>query len=125
MTDQVQDQDVELNETEIEAAHDPKNAEAQSVASVSGAEDATKAAPARKGDKKNSEPMPKTKAGMINAMYTKMSGMKKEQLAGTYAKMMGEEFEADEAALSEDQELDIKVDFSQDLNALVESEATL
>ena len=36
MTDQVQDQDVELDEIEIEEAqtHDPKNAEAQSVASV-------------------------------------------------------------------------------------------
>ena len=126
MTDQVQDQDVELDENEIEEAHDPKNAEAQSVASVSGAEDATKQAPARKGDKKNSEPMPKTKAGMINAMYNKMSGMKKEQLVGAYGKMMGEDFDLDdEDAIFEDQELDIKVDFSADLDALVASEATL
>ena len=31
MTDQIEDQDVELDE-EIEEAHDPKNAEAQSLA---------------------------------------------------------------------------------------------
>ena len=55
MTDQVEDQDVELDE-EIEEAHDPKNAEAQSIASVDKAEKAGKKAPARKGDKSNSEP---------------------------------------------------------------------
>ena len=39
MTDQIEDQEVELeDEIEIEEAHDPKNAEAQSVASVKGAE---------------------------------------------------------------------------------------
>ena len=38
MTDQVEDQEVELDE-EIEEAHDPKNAEAQSVASVDAAEE--------------------------------------------------------------------------------------
>ena len=39
MTDQVENQEVELeDEIEIEEAHDPKNAEAQSVASVKGAE---------------------------------------------------------------------------------------
>jgi hypothetical protein len=123
MTDQVQG--VELDENEIEEAHDPKNAEAQSVAATNAAGDATKQAPARKGDKKNSEPMPKTKAGMINAMYGKMNGMKKDQLNAAYTKMMGEDFEAEEASISEDQDFDYTVDFSADLNALVESEATL
>ena len=55
MTDQV-DQDVELDE-EIEEAHDPKNAEAQSLAANDKAEAAGKTAPARKGDKKNSDAM--------------------------------------------------------------------
>jgi hypothetical protein len=59
MTDQIQDQDVELDENEIEEAHDPKNAEAQSIASVSSAEDKGPKAKARKGDKSNSEKMPK------------------------------------------------------------------
>ena len=92
MTDQLVDQDVELDE-EIEEAHDPKNAEAQSVASVDKAEDAGPKAKARKGDKKNSEPMAKKKAAPA-------PGMKAEDV----------QFDGD---------------FSEDLNALVESEATL
>lgn len=59
MTDQVQDQEVELEEENVEEAHDPKNAEMQSVAATKKAEKATGTAPARKGDKKNSDPMAK------------------------------------------------------------------
>ena len=128
MTDQVEDQEVELeDEVEIEEAHDPKNAEAQSVASVKGAEGKGKTAkePGGKGGK--AEPMqklPGTKAGMINAMYMKASKMKKEELAGMYAKLMGEtvaeEVEADDQPIVEYQ-----ADFSADLDALIESEATL
>jgi hypothetical protein len=127
MTDQIKEQDVELDDNDVvEEAHDPKNAEAQSIASVQAAGNVTKQAPARTGDKKNSEPMPRTKAGMINAMYSKMNGMKKDQLNAAYTKMMGEEVDfEDEAAISEHQDIDYKVDFSDDLNALVESEATL
>lgn len=91
MTDQVEDLDVELDE-EIEEAHDPKNAEAQSVASVDAAEDKGPKAKARKGDKSNSEPMQKAPAAP--------AAMKAENV----------EFDGD---------------FSEDLNALVESEATL
>jgi len=40
MTDQVKEQDVELDD-EIEEAHDPKNAEEQSIASVAKAATAT------------------------------------------------------------------------------------
>ena len=89
MTDQVQDQEVELD---IEEAHDPKNAEEQSVASVKKAENAGKKAPARKGDKNaKDEPAP----------------------LGAPAKAPQQE------------SVDINTDFSEDLNALVESEATL
>ena len=91
MTDQVEDLDVELDE-EIEEAHDPKNAEAQSVASVDAAEEKGPRAKKRKGDKANSEPMQKAPA-------------------------------APAAMKAEDVEFD--GDFSEDLNALVESEATL
>jgi len=44
MTDQIEEQDVELNENEeiVDEAHDPKNAETQSVASVKSAEGAGK-----------------------------------------------------------------------------------
>lgn len=91
MTDQVKDQEVELDE-EIEEAHDPKNAEAQSVAASDKAENATKKAPARKGDKSNSQPSELKTAGK--------KAMKAENV-------------------------EIDGDFSDDLNALVESEATL
>lgn len=91
MTDQVEDQDVELDE-EIEEAHDPKNAEAQSVASVDAAEKKAPTAKKRKGDKSSSEPMQKAPA-------------------------------APAAMKAEDVQID--GDFSEDLDALVESEATL
>lgn len=119
MTDQVKDQDIELDEAAevVDEAHDPKNAEAQSVASVDAAGDATKAAPKRKGDKSNSEPMPKTKAGMVNAMYNKMNKMKKEDLQASYKRMMGEEIELEDEIITSDH--------SQDLEALIANEEGL
>jgi len=128
MTDQVEDQEVELeDEIEIEEAHDPKNAEAQSVASVKGAEGKGKTAkePGGKGGPKDPmQKLPGTKAGMISAMYNHASKMKKEELAGMYRKVMGEvvaeEVEADDQPIVEYQ-----ADFSADLDALIESEATL
>jgi hypothetical protein len=120
----IEDQDVETSEVEIEEAqgHDPKNAEAQSIASVDKAGEATGTAPARKGDKKNSEPMPKTKAGMINAMYNQMSGMKKTDLMAMYKGMNEDAVEVEGEAIAEHE---ASYDFDADLNALVESEATL
>ena len=88
MADKYKNQDVELDD-EIEEAHDPAKAEEQSIASVAAADDKVKKAPARKGDKQNSEPMQKMKAGM------------------------------------KAESIEINGDFSDDLNALVESEATL
>ena len=138
MTDenQIEDQDVELHDevTEDEvmemATHDPKNAEAQSVASVDKAGDATGTAPKRKmaggtaADNTKQDPMPRTKAGMINAMYKEMSRMKKDKLTASYHNMMkNEDVDVDEGETIA--EIDYQVDFSQDLNALVESEATL
>ena len=127
MTDQIQDQDVELDENEIEEAHDPKNAEAQSIASVKGAEGKGKTAkePGGKGGAKDPmQKLPGTKAGMINAMYMKASKMKKEELAGMYNKLMGETV-AEDVAEVEGTNLQFEADFSQDLDALIESEATL
>lgn len=117
-------QSVELrDESEVVEGHDMKNAEAQSVASVDKATDATSSAPSRKGDQKNSEPMPKTKGAMINAMYSKLSGMKKADLQAAYGKMMGEEVEVEaEEVVAEEVAV---ADYSEELDALVESEATL
>lgn len=124
------DQEMMIDETELhdedvmEEGHDPKNAEAQSVASVDQAGDATGQAPARKGDKRNSDPMPKTKAGMINAMYGKMKKMNKASLTASYGKMMGEEVEAEEAQVVAEQP-EVQFNYTDELSALVESEATL
>jgi len=117
----IEDQDVEASEVEIEEAqgHDPKNAEAQSVASVDKAGDATGTAPARTGDKKNSEPMPKTKAGIMSAMVGKMATMDKQGLMAMY------NMEAFDAVEGEEISETPAIDFDADLNALVESEATL
>ena len=139
MTDenQIEDQDVELHdevtdEVMEEGTHDPKNAEAQSVASVDQAGDAVKGtAPKRKmaggtaADNTKQDPMPKTKAGMMNVMITKMNGMKKDALMASYHNMMKDDVDEEQFEGEPIAELDYQVDFSQDLNALVESEATL
>ncbi len=97
MTDQnSEDQGIELHDDENEImeaqVHDPANADAQSVASVDKADDSVKQAPLpSQGTAKNNttkDPMPKTKAGMINAMTMAMQGRSKTQLASAYNGMM-------------------------------------
>ena len=133
MTDenQIEDQEIDLHDDNevVEEAHDPKNAEAQSVASVDKAGDATGTAAKRKGDSGKQDPMPKmpgTKAGMINAMYTKASKMKKEDLAAMYGKIMAEDFDTEDGVVVEnDISINYQADFSDDLNAIMANEATL
>ena len=110
---------------EASAQKMPVGTEADSIASVDKTDDPVKKAPSRKGDQSKQDPMPKTKAGMINAMYAVMSGMKKDQLTAAYKKMQ-EEFDLEDFEESEAVELpETSYDFSEDLNALVESEQTL
>jgi hypothetical protein len=133
MTDenQIEDQEIDLHDDNevVEEAHDPKNAEAQSVASVDKAGDATGTAAKRKGDSGKQDPMPKmpgTKAGMINAMYMKASKMKKEDLAAMYGKIMAEDFDTEDGVVVEnDISINYQTDFSDDLNAIMANEATL
>lgn len=131
MTDQyTEDQEIELHDDENEImeaqGHDPKNAEAQSVASVDKAGDATGTAKKRKGDNTKQDPMPKTKAGMINAAYNHLSAMKKEDLSVALSKLMAEDFDVEEGSETEARaEIQYQADFSQDLNALIADEATL
>jgi len=54
-----------------------------------------------------------------------MSSMKKEDLASMLQKVMGEGVEAEEAAMVENVDVNYEADFSADLDALIESEATL
>ena len=131
--DQVENQDVELQDDEeiLEAqAHDPKNAEAQSVASIDKAGDATGTAPKRKGDNTKQDPAPKTKAGMIAAMVGSMQKMDKKAINAMYTQynstdpevFSGEQIAEEEA--KKDQ-VKVEVDFKDDLGALVNEEATL
>lgn len=125
MTDQFQEQDVELDEFEnegIDEAHDPKDGAKKSAEVVDKAMDAGPGqAPTRTGDKRNSEAMPKTKAGMMAAIVNKMGGMPKTDIASAYKNMFGEEVEMEEEAIAEAPELDVNAE----LNDLVENEATL
>ena len=123
----------EIQEASVEEAVDPKDAEAASVASVDKAGDAGNQASARKmaggtaADNTTKDPAPKTKAGMINAMFTKMNKMSKNEMMKMYAsyhKQM-ESTEVDEDTNEVREVAETNVDFSNDLNALVESEATL
>ena len=131
MTDENQieeDQEVDLHDDNdvVEEAHDPKNAEAQSVAATDKAGEATKKAPARKGDNTKQDPMPKTKAGMMSAAVGAMQSMSKEKLSGVLGTLQAgtdpEAFDGDTIAESE---IQYQADFSDDLNALVNEEATL
>jgi len=121
-TDQIVEADLEAEVME-EATHDPKNAEAQSIVAVDKAADAVKSqAAGRKGDKRNSEPMPKTKAGMLSAMVTKMQGMNKGDLSNMFKGMHEDvDFDTEEAEVVVENILDVDAE----LGALVESEATL
>lgn len=122
MADKI-NQDVELDDNEdVVEAHDPKNAEKQSIGSIKTSEKAGPTAKARKGDKSNGE-APKTKAGMISVAHDLMSEMSAEKLSSMLNILMGEEAEA--TSVAEARKVDINIDFTSDLNALVESEATL
>ena len=137
--DQVENQDVELQENDEEILemqkHDPKNAEAQSIAATDKATDATGTAGARSApggtakDNTKKDPMPKTKAGMIAAMVQNMQGMTKPQLMKAMTMYNSTDPEAfDGEPIAEDevkQEAQVEVDFKDDLKALVAEEATL
>ena len=83
--------------------------EEESIASVDKAADATKAKQA---------PAPKTKAGMINAMSMKLQSMKKADIQAAYFK---DSVDMDNV----DAIVETQIDTSAELDALVESEATL
>jgi hypothetical protein len=116
--DEVTDEFVEetLDEANAPAAKAKPDANAtdeeDAIASVDKAADATKAKQA---------PAPKTKAGMINVMSMKMHGMKKTDLQAAYSAMMDESVDMEEDEVI----AETSVDTTAELNALVESEATL
>ena len=117
MTDQTQDVEANVDENEIVSeasmSDNPKDAEAASVTGVKAAANVTK-----------KQSPPKTKAGMIQGIMTKLQSKSKSQLAAGYESYMEDADVAEDLeAVVETQEAEY--DFSGDLNALVESEATL
>jgi len=112
------------DEDVVEEAHDPKNAEDASVASVKGAAGKTAKAPEPAPKQGVNMPMPKTKAGMLQAMYASAAKMTKPQLQAAYGNMMKkEDVEVADEAIMENPE--VAYDYAGELDALVESEATL
>ena len=122
---------------EVSEAKDGVETPAAAIASVGAAGKAVKSkasvpgGEANKGDQV-ADKMPGTKAGMINAMYSEMSKMKKSDLQASYGKMMNamkmkEDVDAEDVDTDEIHEkvAAVNVDVTADMNALVESEATL
>ena len=122
---------------EVSEAKDGVETPAAAIASVGAAGKAVKGkasvpgGEASKGDQV-ADKMPGTKAGMINAMYGEMSKMKKSDLQASYGKMMNamkmkEDVDAEDVDTDEIHEkvAAVNVDVTADMNALVESEATL
>jgi|TARA_R110000851_G_scaffold87654_7_gene191149 hypothetical protein len=101
-----------VEETLEEAAVDANATdEEESIASIDKAAKATKKAP-----------VPKTKAGMISAMTNKMLGMSKLDMQSMYASYnKNESVDMDNV----DAIVETQIDTSAELDALVESEATL
>ena len=123
--DLLDEQEVDVSEDATpDMSYDKKGEPGKAVAATDAAEEPGKSAPARKGDKKKSDPMPKSKAGIVSDMYNHLNDMSKEELQDAYSKMMGLEQEevAEERFVPE---VATEADFSDDLDALVAEEATL
>jgi hypothetical protein len=119
MTDNNQDEMANVDENEIVSeaslSDNPKDAEQASVTGVAAAANITKKASP-----------PKTKAGMIQSVMAKMQNMSKAKLMAGYEGYMSDDvddetFEGESVVETQEAEYD----FSGDLDALVESEATL
>ena len=121
IADTLQDEivdDVEVeNEDSLEEAMAPAAKAKPAAKEVDGAKAATDTKAAIDKSEPAKATPPKTKAGMINAMYSKMSKMKKGELEDAYKAMNN--------SYHEDTEVDGEKIFEDDLKALVDSEATL
>ena len=120
MTDQNQDEMANVDEDEIVSeasmSDNPKDAEIASVTGVKAAANVT-----------TKQSPPKTKAGMVAGLMTKLQSMSKASLNANYGSMMKMNSQYEEVDADEDNLViaEAEYDFSGDLNALVESEATL
>lgn len=116
---EIRDTDVETNEI-VEGTLEEAKAPAATSVTTDGQEvsEPESIASVDKAAKSTSKAtLPKTKAGMINAMYQKMNKMKKEDLTSSYSKMF-------EGIDLEDYVAE-QTDSQSELAAIVEGEATL
>lgn len=129
VTDEIVDETLEEAkgaEASVAAKGKPETAqptdEKDSEAATGKAAGATSQAKAPGGVANQGEKAPKTKAGMINAMFSKMSGMSKAEMQNMYnSYMKNESVDMEET----DAIVETQIDTDSELNALVESEATL
>jgi len=122
-------------ESHPDMSYDKEGDEGKSLSATDKAAKSGKKAPARKGDKSNSDGQEKikagdpekhsesveitTKGGMINAMYQKFSSMTKEDLQAVFGRVMAEDLiDVDEEQLAEES-------YQKKLRALSEDEVTL
>jgi len=115
VVEQLQDETLE----NVEVSDGDHLDEAKAAPEVDGAKAAEDDAAVIKKSAPAQATAPKTKAGMVNAMYNKMSKMNKEDLKASYMKMHAESVDAEAA------DVVAEGSFDEDLKALVESEATL
>jgi hypothetical protein len=119
------DDDNNIESVEEMKGHDRLNAEEDSVKSVADTA-TTKKQPKRRGDKSNaqaSELKPKTKAGVIKDMYDHLNSLDKEELDELYDAMMNED--TDDEGTDTEEEVYVEINFKEDLDDLIKSEATL
>ena len=118
--------EVTLDEQEVpDMSYDKKGEEGPALAATDKAAKSGKKSPARKGDKANSQPMPKSKAGIVSDMYNHLNDMSQEELQDAYTKLMSNEEEEVSEGSRIVPDIATEADFSEDLDALVEEEATL
>ena len=130
-----------MSEEILEQTAEELEEEQQAVAVSSGEEilDEAKAKVKEDEDGEEEEEMeeavsvPKTKAGMIKALYNQLNGMKKSDLSDSFSKIMGstlaEEEEADEDEEEESpmenkklKKEDLEIDVKEDIEAIVNGE---
>jgi len=130
-SEEVENEVVESTKAKVKEAEAPTtDAEEKSAETVDKAGDATSVSKKRTGDKSNSEPshLPGTKAGMINAAYSEMNNMSTAKLKELMNQSFGYKYEVKEGVEAEESQepaINYQADFSGDLNALIEGEATL
>jgi len=132
-----------MSEEILEQTAEELEEEQQAVAESSGEEILDEAKAKVEEDEEGEEEMeeavstPKTKAGMIKALYNQLNGMKKSDLSDSFSKIMGstlaEEDESDEDDEEEEKDdykmenkklkkEDLEIDVKEDMDALVSGE---